>query len=824
MLGFRAGWLSFGFLLLLSISNVSVLNARILREMKISEIPDGQSAPHIIRQHDEAALIVYSTIAQLKFQSNNRILRVHHAQDGKWILHLSPGTHLITVQADGFASLQERIVLRAREYREVRISPSGPTNEKTDWGRAEFILSPGAVIVFVDSIQSGQFTVDADRILRLKLYPGPHTVKLIRLGSGTFETSFTVSTEEIYRDTVEFTGAADASLSSPAQSGVLLVKSDPPQADVYVDGALAEPTPYQMREIAVGEHRIRIEKAMYRPVTRQVTIEANALTTIEETLTPDFAELRIDSDPPGAETFIDGKFVGSTPFHAPAVASGSHVITLRKRYFHDLEYPMQIIAGRDRDTLVSLKPAFGSLNIACEPNGADVFLDGRDVGSTPLTIDTLSSGNYTLVVQKDRYGTLDTTVNIQDGRTTQITSPLRANFGVIAISTEPSGVNVRLDGPETLSGKTPLTEKAKPGLYILSVVDERYAAPTRQLSIPAGDSVSINLGTLNRKTGILKVFTEPIEADVFLDGLPLGKSPIVLDTIPTGSHLVEARLKKHVSDSQTIVVSNNAVTQVDLSLRAGGAIVIISGVSGDGHLPDDATIRVDGETVSGSRLDGLAPGNYLLSINVPGHQAFRRNVKVVGGETTRVEYTAPKKEIVRKTGKQKKATRPVPPPPSLAVHISGSVGRHKDQWITNNFDPPVAYRLAVGVPLGRHVELRASYKNRLLKEPGDSTGFTFAFTEIMAHFQLSTPHYRANSVAVFANAGIGQVSLQFEDTFGSTSDLGKGLCYEFGAGLAYYTSRTFGLFVEFTYEADKLDDGVETDVWYMASAGVSVAY
>ena len=47
----------------------------------------------------------------------------------------------------------------------------------------------------------------------------------------------------------------------------------------------------------------------------------------------------------------------------------------------------------------ALRPAFGSVTVTSTPSGALVFLDEKQVGQTPLTLDHIASGSHSLRFQ-----------------------------------------------------------------------------------------------------------------------------------------------------------------------------------------------------------------------------------------------------------------------------------------------------------------------------------------------------------------------------------------------------------------------------------------
>jgi hypothetical protein len=66
------------------------------------------------------------------------------------------------------------------------------------------------------------------------------------------------------------------------------------------------------------------------------------------------AILRIDSDVPGAQVFIDRQFIGATPITAPDVKPGSHRLNVSAPGYDGVAETIEVSPG-PRDILISLK-------------------------------------------------------------------------------------------------------------------------------------------------------------------------------------------------------------------------------------------------------------------------------------------------------------------------------------------------------------------------------------------------------------------------------------------------------------------------------------
>ena len=117
--------------------------------------------------------------------------------------------------------------------------------------------------------------------------------------------------------------------------------------------------------------------------------------------------LRIDSDVPGAQVFIDRVFIGATPVTAPNVKPGTHRLNVSAQGYDGVAETLDVVAG-PRDVLIKLKDVRLDAKIA--------VVHGHRIGSC--------RGQLTATPQGLRYETTEKddgfSVPLQDLETFQV--------------------------------------------------------------------------------------------------------------------------------------------------------------------------------------------------------------------------------------------------------------------------------------------------------------------------------------------------------------------------------------------------------------------
>ena len=288
---------------------------------------------------------------------------------------------------------------------------------------------------------------------------------------------------------------------------------------------------------------------------------------------PESGSVAVTSDPSGSPVSVDGVSRGTTPFSV-ALRPGPHEIgvgageQLRSQSVNvtnggNASIFFELPRGAE-SAAVPIAAAVGGLQVATEPPGAKVLIDGEASGVAPLTVSDLKAGEHAVVVQ----GTgepVSRTVTVQEGAVASLVVSMNSASAFASGWLAISGVPVQIMENGTLLGSTETPRILVPaGSHELELTNAALGyRVTRTAQVVAGQTLSI---TLKAPQGTLSINALPW-AEVWVDGKPAGETPIGNLSLTIGNHELLFRHPEFGEQRKTVTVGALAPVRVGVDLR-----------------------------------------------------------------------------------------------------------------------------------------------------------------------------------------------------------------------------------------------------------------
>lgn len=287
---------------------------------------------------------------------------------------------------------------------------------------------------------------------------------------------------------------------------------------------------------------------------------------------------------------------------------------------------------------------YGYLYIDSKPTAAAVYLDDQDMElHTPARVDSIAAGEHTLEVRKRGYQPYSQNIEIKRGDTLSVNTRLMKDvttitMGSLAVSSEPSGAKVIIDGTDT-GLKTPCTiEKLSPGPHKIRLVKTGYRATDITRNVQSGETtrVSANLSKTqarvakqNKGKSYFKINVDPW-AKIYIDGKYVETTPIAKALqVTSGTHSVRLQNPSFQTWQKKINFKPGETVSLDIKLQPFAGYLKLS-------VRPWADVYIDGKYYETTPIAGaiqLPAGRHTIKLINPSFLSYEEVITVAASKT-----------------------------------------------------------------------------------------------------------------------------------------------------------------------------------------------
>ena len=313
----------------------------------------------------------------------------------------------------------------------------------------------------------------------------------------------------------------------------------------------------------------------------------------------------------GSAILLDGAPLADTTPVSLLLPVGTHTVAVERSDHETVpsRREVQVAPGRLVTAVFDLYP-LGLLDVASDPVGAAIALDGAETGETTPHRFVLRVGTYAVTLWLDGYVDPDGPVAVDVVADAPVTvSRTLSPAGVLNVTSTPPGAAVRLDDVAT-GETTPHAFVVAAGPHEVSVSRDGFTVSPASLTVEvaadaehAADFTLFATGTL----GSLFVGSLPSGAAILIDGTDTGATtPHVFDLAAAG-YAVELRREGFLSSSPAVADVAAGGETVFARTLAARKVVLLESVSNVSCVGCPAL----SDTLHRIELDGFAPPDVL---------------------------------------------------------------------------------------------------------------------------------------------------------------------------------------------------------------------
>lgn len=279
--------------------------------------------------------------------------------------------------------------------------------------------------------------------------------------------------------------------------GQLSVITDPAvDAVVTVDDSRVGTAPFGPLELEPGTHSVSVSADRFLPFEHRLQVPGLGLRQeLNVQLVPIWANVEIKSSPSGAAIYNGSTQIGETPATLELV-EGPHSLSVIKDGYKAWDGTVEAVANVDQILpTLELEPANAQLRVSSIPLGANVSINGRYRGQSPVTIALSPEVDYEVRLSKAGYGEAERKIRLEAAASEEITIDMTARVGEVTVSVLPGDATVYVDGRPRGTGSMTLKLSSAP--HQLEVSKEGYASFSRSVTPRPGYPQTVQVRLLS---------------------------------------------------------------------------------------------------------------------------------------------------------------------------------------------------------------------------------------------------------------------------------------------------------------------------------------
>lgn len=275
----------------------------------------------------------------------------------------------------------------------------------------------------------------------------------------------------------------------------------------------------------------------------------------------------LTSNPEGATVKFDGTEIGKTPLASHSLPVGKYTLQLSLPGYQSRSVDLEITQGSLNNLgLIPLVREVGQLLLKSDPPNLLVEvvdpLQKSSLGNTPMTLDNLPVGNYTVRIKRASWPDYVQQVSVQANAVATVEHVFK---GVkVSLQSDPSGATIYLG--QTKLGTAPLTIELPPQPVQLVSRIGALAPVIRQIAPDPGGSMVVEF---KHEYGTISFTSDRSDAEVIVGGVSLGTAPIE-GILPPGQHKIVVRARGAPDETRTanVVAGQRLAMEINFKIAS----------------------------------------------------------------------------------------------------------------------------------------------------------------------------------------------------------------------------------------------------------------
>ncbi len=285
----------------------------------------------------------------------------------------------------------------------------------------------------------------------------------------------------------EVTVANEQSVVQAPVSQTFIMVSAPVTAEVFVDNKPAGQTPLQF-PVEAGAHTVRVAADGFDPFVRRVTVIEGQTANLNADLMEGGGTVEFQASvSPATLVLDDGEMI--LPIRLNELSEGDHTWTIRATGYESATGTFTLSKGKNVFIYENLESSRGKVLIESNPLDATVYMDGENIGLTPINMENVDSGVHSVLISKKGYAKVFRTMDNTLGNKGIVKASMSKIGARVKIKTKNKDAQVYIEDHLVGSGKNVRVGLVEQGNYDVRIVTDGHKPLLSNIHVPPSGKV-----------------------------------------------------------------------------------------------------------------------------------------------------------------------------------------------------------------------------------------------------------------------------------------------------------------------------------------------
>lgn len=344
-------------------------------------------------------------------------------------------------------------------------------------------------------------------------------------------------------------------------TGIVRTKQEVGEVWVYV--------PHGIKKMTIKHPQLGVLRDYWFPVAiekartyEMVLTTAKVQTFVSQSLKKQFVIFTVN--PAHAEVEFNGEplELDETGYAEISMPYGTYTYRATCPDYQTTAGSIEVKAGVRPEVNLNLVPDFGWLDVKTAPEyvGANVYINGKKEGTTPLTQKQMRSGIYRVKVEKPLYKDYETSVTIEKGKVYSLeVTEMVPNFAKVELIVDEKS-EIWVDGE--LKGNGRWSGALGIGDHQIETKQASYVPASQVIRIDGTEARTIQLNKPTPLCSPMEITSSPSRAKVYIDGVEMGVTPMVLEEVLIGSRELVFEKEGYPRHTKYVMVNYGVTSEV----------------------------------------------------------------------------------------------------------------------------------------------------------------------------------------------------------------------------------------------------------------------